>query len=93
MSKRIEKTSGRPKRGFVKLEGRDLYIRKGFVLVPCTGEAHGPNGAYIDNCGICAPLWGEVAVPEGCASLSDYREKRFAARAIGTFFGGFEPFR
>ena len=28
------------------------------VMIPCDGEAHGPNGAYIDNCGRCAPRWG-----------------------------------
>ena len=27
-------------------------------LVPCTGEAH--SNAFIDNCGVCAPRWGEV---------------------------------
>lgn len=27
-------------------------------LVPCPGEAH--ENPFIDNCGICAPRWGEV---------------------------------
>lgn len=27
-------------------------------LVKCTGEAHGPGGAYIDGCMQCAPRWG-----------------------------------
>ena len=27
-------------------------------LVPCTGEAH--SNAFIDNCMVCAPRWGEV---------------------------------
>ena len=27
-------------------------------LVPCTGEAH--SNAFIDNCMICAPRWGEM---------------------------------
>jgi len=27
-------------------------------LIPCDGEAH--RNAYIDNCGKCAPRWGEV---------------------------------
>ena len=33
-------------------------------LVPCPGEAHGvgdgrANG-HVDNCGLCAPRWGQV---------------------------------
>ena len=27
-------------------------------LIPCPGEAH--RNAFIDNCGHCAPRWGEV---------------------------------
>jgi len=27
-------------------------------LVPCPGEAH--HNPYVDNCGHCAPRWGEV---------------------------------
>lgn len=30
---------------------------------PCTGEAHGPNGAFIDHCGACMPNW-EWVCPE-----------------------------
>jgi len=43
------------------LHGKEiaLYVReKTGNKVPCPGEAHG--NAFIDNCGICAPNWGEV---------------------------------
>jgi hypothetical protein len=39
--------------------------RRGYRLVPCTGEAHG--NPFIDNCGQCAPRWGWVEVP--CQAL------------------------
>jgi hypothetical protein len=31
------------------------------VPYPCSGEAH--SNPYIDNCGVCTPNWGTVAVP------------------------------
>lgn len=27
----------------------------------CTGEAH--SNPYVDNCGVCMPLWGWVSTP------------------------------
>lgn len=38
------------------------YFRVGYKLIPCTGHAH--SNAHIDNCGMCAPRWGFVEVPE-----------------------------
>lgn len=38
-----------------------LWVRNGFHLELCTGEAH--SNAFIDNCGTCMPLWDVVAVP------------------------------
>lgn len=35
------------------------YVReKTGRLIPCAGEAH--KNPFIDNCGMCAPRWGEV---------------------------------
>lgn len=45
-----------------------------FHLVPCPGEAHQP-GVFQDYCMLCAPLWGEVAIPADCASVNIWREK------------------
>lgn len=39
------------------LKGRPMVLR------PCPGEAHGPEaGGMIDNCMICAPMWGKIYV-------------------------------
>ncbi len=58
----------RPTRGFIEvIDGRDRvhYVRKGWSLKPCGGEAHSPEVAgRIDNCARCAPLWGLVATRE-----------------------------
>jgi hypothetical protein len=56
-------------RGFVAApdhEGRKgLYVRKGWHLEACPGEAHSPEvGGMIDNCTLCAPLWGCIAVAD-----------------------------
>lgn len=42
-------------------EARAHWVRDGFHLERCTGDAH--SNAFIDNCGQCMPLWGTVAVP------------------------------
>lgn len=39
--------------------------------VPCEGEAH--SNPFIDNCSICAPLWGEIVIPVEFVDLQDYR--------------------
>ncbi len=53
-----------PKRGFDLREwhGFKYYVRKGYRLVPCPGEAH--RNAHIDNCMVCAPLWAVLAVQD-----------------------------
>ena len=61
-------------------------------LVPCTGEAH--SNAFIDNCMVCAPRWGEMmsyepmtpaACQEGFAvPYGDGDQKAFEA-AVKTF--------
>jgi len=41
-----------------------------YHAVKCPGEAHSnPN---IDNCGLCAPLWGEIIVPIECLSVHEW---------------------
>ena len=58
-------------------------VRPGHHLVPCIGEAHSnPN---IDNCGICAPRWGEVEVPKEFSSFQDY------LHANDPYMSGFQP--
>lgn len=72
-----------PKRGFVRVERgnrRPVYVRKGFHLVPCDGEAH--TSAYIDNCMLCAPLWGDIAIPAWCRDLEHYRDACYAVRCL-----------
>ena len=52
-----------PKRGFEASRhcGAIIYVREGYQLVKCTGEAH--SNAFIDNCPLCASgLWGWKAV-------------------------------
>ena len=74
-----------PKRGFIRVERPGqcaVYVRKGFHLVPCPGDAHGPNGAYIDNCMLCAPLWGDIAIPTWARDLDHYRDAAAAVRAL-----------
>jgi hypothetical protein len=63
-------------RGFyvVRHHGRDYAVRVGHHLVDCNGEAH--REPHIDNCGVCAPLWGLVPVPLSCGTLDDYRRLR-----------------
>lgn len=39
--------------------------------IPCPGEAH--SNPYIDNCGVCAPKWGEIEIPAEFATLQEYR--------------------
>ena len=48
-------------------------------MVPCTGAAH--SNPHIDNCGMCAPHWGEVEIPVRFATLAEYREARAEERA------------
>lgn len=35
-------------------------VKPGYMLVPCTGEAH--SNPHIDNCMVCAPRWGQMEV-------------------------------
>ena len=61
MSK-ASKVSAEPKRTFHKQvlnsKFKDfIYVKNGYHLVPCTGEAHG--NAFIDNCSGCLGVtWG-----------------------------------
>lgn len=48
------------------------YFRVGYRLIPCPGPAH--ENAHIDNCGLCAPRWGYVEIPEAFETLEAYRE-------------------
>lgn len=36
------------------------YMDVHYQLDPCPGEAHA--NAFIDNCSLCAPLWGWLVV-------------------------------
>jgi len=54
------------------MKNRDK-IKKGYHLIPCPGEAH--FNALIDNCGLCAPRWGFIAVLKGCNSLQEHRDR------------------
>lgn len=55
------KTSATPKRGYTFHPEAEYYVRNGFTLVPCTGEAH--KNAFIDNCGVCmSGCWGWALV-------------------------------
>ncbi len=54
--------SRKPKRGFEPAQVTEGFVRKGFRLAPCTGEAHG--NPHIDNCGVCfGETWGWVTRP------------------------------
>jgi hypothetical protein len=54
----------RKMRGFVEApspEGGVVWVRRGYVPVACSGEAH--RNAYIDNCMTClGQVWGITAV-------------------------------
>jgi hypothetical protein len=67
------------KRGFyvVRYDGRDYAVRQGYHLLACVGEAHA--NPMIDNCGVCAPLWGVIPVPLCCGTLDDHRRWRECA--------------
>lgn len=89
--KRHVNVSDVAKRGFV-LTTRDdrapTYVRKGFHLVPCPGEAHDPGvGGMIDNCSICAPLWGEIAIPAWLADIHAFRDAVGAVRGLSRWLG------
>jgi hypothetical protein len=76
------------KRGFyeVQRQGRSTtYVRKGWHLVECDGEAH--SNPFIDNCYICAPLWGDVAVPDWVTGMEHYRDAAAAARGLSRWLG------
>ena len=67
----------RPTHGFVEsAEDPGTFVRRGFHLVPCDGEAH--SNGYIDNCSCCMPLWGWVAVLDRFSSLAEHRAARSA---------------
>ena len=55
-----------------------LLASPGNHLVPCPGPAH--KNPYIDNCGLCAPRWGWVEIPEQFATLETYRASIAADR-------------
>jgi len=58
---RARKTSGTPKRTFHLHEKSGYYVKTGYTLIPCTGEAH--KNAFIDNCGVCmSGCWGWTLV-------------------------------
>ena len=58
----------------------------GFRLERCTGEAH--SNAYVDHCGICAPLWGKVWRSDGgCTEHADCRGDRGLAVACAASRG------
>ena len=50
------------KRGYyeIELDGRSVFVKRGYELVACEGEAHG--NAFIDHCMLCVSgTWGWVA--------------------------------
>lgn len=53
-----------PERTWYEVQRDDqlYYVRRGYVLIPCDGEAHKPGNGYVDNCSLCAPAWGWRAV-------------------------------
>lgn len=91
--------SDKPRRGFALAadhEGRKgLYVRKGWHLERCPGEAHSPEvGGMIDNCTLCAPLWGCIAVSDSEAAGRDAATDIVAAakpRCEGCFGKGKPP--
>lgn len=46
-------------------------VKKGWILIPCDGEAH--ENPRIDNCGVCAPRWGEIEVHEASYKIGRRR--------------------
>lgn len=63
-------------------------VKKGWILIPCDGEAH--KNPHIDNCMSCAPRWGEVEVHEKSFKLGArnavremMRNDREAAERLG----------
>jgi hypothetical protein len=46
----------------VHRDHQTLYVRRGFVLIECNGEAHQPGNLDVDGCSLCAPFWGWRAV-------------------------------
>lgn len=68
--------------GSPDLTSRKLHsaLPEGWHLVPCTGEAHA--NPHVDNCSVCAPRWGLVAVPVEYPTLDAYREAQ-ALRLAG----------
>lgn len=55
--------------------------RRGFHLVPCTGEAH-INPVMFDSCALCVPRWGWVEVPDRFPSLAAWRTWRDGGRVV-----------
>jgi len=45
-------------------------------MMPCPGEAH--VNAHIDNCGLCAPLWGVLLAREDNGPVTKAVKARFA---------------
>lgn len=52
-----------------------------YTVFPCPGEAH--SNAFIDNCGLCAPLWGEIVLPARFSSLDAWRDAYAAEPVTG----------
>jgi hypothetical protein len=51
------KISDKPRKGFELHAESKHYVRKGYTLVKCNGEAH--SNAYIDHCMVClGDRWG-----------------------------------
>lgn len=69
------------------MEAKDTPIPPGYRLVPCDGAAHKPEvGGMIDNCTLCAPLWGwcRRLSPEGIRAIAmgDMRGGAATAREL-----------
>jgi hypothetical protein len=56
--------SAEPQKGYYEVnrgEFLTVYVKRGYLLIPCKGEAH-TNG-HVGNCGLCLDgPWGWVAV-------------------------------
>jgi hypothetical protein len=60
----VSAVSVEPKKGYYEVNRDHLtvYVKRGYVLIPCYGAAHQPGGGHIDNCGVCLNgPWGWVA--------------------------------
>lgn len=57
MVRKTSKVSETPKRGYHLHSESKKYVKNGYTLLKCNGEAH--SNAFIDNCGSClGSTWG-----------------------------------